>query len=214
MFLLTDIFDKEKDSFEYNDDRLHVDMSYDNILRLFQLFDDEAIRQMDKIIIALEMLVYEFDLIENKGFDELLELYRYIMKEFLDIDLYSKDKDPDQTLDEQDEDPPIKKVMNFNKDATLIYASFLSEYHIDLFEVQGKMHWLQFSALLSNLGDDTAFKQIVSYRTMEIPSTKEASKEYRDHVIKMKKLYSLEDKEERAKKHESLLDSIASTFKK
>lgn len=212
MFLLTNIYDKEKDSLNYKGDTLHLDLSFDNVLRLYQLFDDEQINDLDKIIITLEMLIYEYDLIRGTAFDEQLELYKHILNEFLDIDLYDKDKEG--AVADDDKDEPVKRVMDFDKDAALIYASFLSEYNIDLFEVQDRMHWDQFSVLLANLSDKTAFKQVVSYRTMKVPSSKDASKEYRDHVIKMKKIYNLDDTEAQAQKMENILDSVASTFRK
>lgn len=208
MFQLTTIFDKEKDSFEFQGNILYLDMSFDNILRLFELFTDDNIPSFEKVLIALEMLIYEYEIIEELEFREQFEIYNFILKEFLHIDIDKK-----ETGESEESAAPSKKTMDFVKDAELIYASFLSEYQIDLFQEQDKLHWDKFSALLSNLGDNTAFKQIVSYRTMKVPSAKEASEEYRNHVQKMKRIYSLEDETEQAENLENTLDSIASTFK-
>lgn len=202
MFSLTKIFD---DSFEYRGHTLHVDMAFDNILRLYEMFQDEYFSNFEKMLIALEILIDEYDLIKDISFDEHLELYKYVMQEFLGEKFEDEVSDSDA--------PPPKKVMDFTKDAGLIYASFMSEYKMDLFELRGQLHWDKFSALLTNLGDKTAFKQVVSYRVMKVPSTKEASEDYRNHVIQMKKIYSLEDDEERAEDLESKLDAVASTFK-
>lgn len=204
MFTLTKVFD---DSFDYYDSILNVDMNFDNILRLFEMFDDKAFSNYEKVLIALEMLIYEYEeVIQELDFSEQLTLYKFVLKEFLGINL-------DKNKKEEGEGSPNKKTMDFTKDAGLIYASFLSEYKIDLFEVRGNFHWDKFSALLSNLGDSTAFKQVVSYRTMKVPTAKEASEEYRNHVIKMKQVYGLEDSEEKAENLENTLDTIASTFK-
>lgn len=199
MFSLTNQF---KDSFEFEDNILNVDMSFDNILKLFELFDDTLFKSYEKIPIALEMLIVEYDLIKHLEFMEQFELYNYVLKEFLQLG--KKD-------DEDGEEGSTKKIMDFKQDAGLIYVSFLSEYGIDLFEEQGKLHWYKFSELLANLGDKTAFKKVVGYRTMKVPSTKEVSKEYREHIRKMKKIYSLED-EGTETNMEDKLDSIASTF--
>lgn len=205
MFTLTKIFD---DSFDYYGTILNLDMTFDNILRLFEMFEDEAFSNHEKVLIALEMLIYEYsEAIKHLEFSEQLALYKFVLKEFLAIDLDAK------SSESETEGSPGKKVMDFAKDAGLIYASFLSEYKIDLFEMQGKLHWEKFSALLTNLGDSTAFKQVVSYRTMKVPSTKEASEDYRNHVIKMKQMYSLEDPEQKAENMENTLDTIASTLK-
>lgn len=200
MFLLTDRFE---DSFEFEDDVLNIDMSFDNILRVFELFDDPLFKSYEKVLIVLEMLVIEYERIEDLDFMEQFNLYIFIMKKFLNIDL---DKENEGKEEEQ------KKIMDFEKDAGLIYASFLSEYNIDLFEQHGKLHWNKFSELLSNLGDETAFKQVVGYRVMKVPTVKETSKEHREHVQKMKKLYALEDAEEIQDNMENKLNAIASSF--
>lgn len=204
MFSLTDIFE---DSFDFEGNELNIDMTFDNILRMFELFDDDDFEPSEKILIALEILIIEYELIQDKGFSEQYELYNYVMKEFLDVEM-----DKEETKDGEETPPPTKKVMDFKKDAGLIYASFLSEFKMDLFECQGKLHWNKFSELLKNLNEKTAFKQVVGYRNMKVPSTKDASKEYRDHVQQMKRLYSLEDEAYQQESMESTLDTIASTF--
>lgn len=196
MFLLTNKF---KDNFEFQGNTLNIDMSFDNILRVFELFDDPYFKSYEKILIVLEMLVVEYELISDLDFMEQFQLYDFVMKEFLGIE-----SDKEQT--EQ------KRIMDFNKDAGLIYSSFLSEYNIDLFKQHGKLHWEKFSELLSNLGDETAFKQVVGYRTMKVPSIKETSKEHREHIQKMKRIYALEDEETTNESMENKLDAIASSF--
>lgn len=206
MFTLTKIFD---DSFDYKGTILDVDMDFDNILRLFEMFEDDSFSNHEKVLIALEILIYEYkENVEHLEFHEQLQLYKYILKEFLGIDLEKKPSEEGES-----ESSSNSKSMDFVKDAGLIYASFISEYNIDLFKERGSLHWDKFSALLSNLGDSTAFKQVVSYRTMKVPSSKEASEDYRNHVIKMKQVYGLEDAEAKAENMENTLDTIASTFK-
>jgi len=181
MLRLTDTFDE--DCFEYGELILHVDMSFDNILFLFEMFDDTTFYENEKIPLALEMLIDEYDQIKDIPFDEKFALFKYVMNEFLEIDL---DAEKEQE----------KKIMDFTKDAELIYASFFSVYHIDLFEMQGKLHWHKFNALLTNLNDESPFKQVVGYRTMKVPKSQEGDDEYRKHVIKMKQIHALEQSEE------------------
>lgn len=170
-----------EDSFEYNGNVFHVDMAFDNILRLFEMFDDDTIIDYEKVFLALEILINEYQLLKDRPFQEQLEIYKFLMKEFLDIDL------------ERQETEEQKKIMNFQKDAGLIYASFLHAYNIDLFELQGKLHWYKFSNLLVHLPDKTAFKEVVGYRTMKIPTGNTVSKEYKEHVLRMKRIYALEE---------------------
>jgi Bacteriophage Gp15 protein len=194
-FKLTDTFDN--DCFEYEGKVFHVDMAFDNILRLFEMFDDESFFEWEKILLALEILIVEYDELKDKPYEELFELFKYVMKEFLEIDL-------DKPAEKQ------KKIMDYKKDAELIYASFFAVYKIDLFELHGKLHWKKFQALLTHLDDNSPFKQVIGYRTMKVPSEKQASKEYIQHVRKMKQLYALEDEKSNI---DAVFDALAQTFK-
>lgn len=200
MFSLTH---SPKTSFIFRDFEFNVDLSFDNILRMFELFEDDMFGAYEKILTALEMLILEYGFLEDLSFNEQFYIYEYVMKEFMGIELGKKESES-----------PSKKVMDWNKDAGLIYASFLSEYKIDLHEQMGKLHWETFSVLLANLGDSTAFKQVVSYRTMKVPSSKEASEDYRNHIKKMKQVYSLEEPGDKLESLENTLDTVASTFSK
>lgn len=168
------------DRFEFEGKIYHVDLSFDNVLRLFEMFEDDLYFEIEKIELALKILIKEYYRIKNKSIFEKIEIYKFIMKEFLDIDT-------------EKEEVPQKRVMDFKKDAGLIYASFMNAYGIDLFEKQGKLHWYKFSNLLAHLPDKTAFKEVVSYRVMKVPSGKHVDPEYRRHVLKMKRVYSLDN---------------------
>lgn len=196
MFTLTDRF---TDTLEFENNVLNIDMSFDNIIKLFDLFDDPLFESYEKVDIALSMLIVEYESITDISFIVKLDLYNYILKEFLGFG-------------KGDDSGSSKRVMDFNKDAGLIYASFLTEYRIDLFEQQGKLHWHKFMALLTNLSQDTAFGKVVGYRSMKVPSRKEASEEYRAQIQEMKKAYSLEEEEDIVDNMENKLDAIASSF--
>lgn len=195
-FKLTDTFE---DQFEYEGKIFHVDMAFDNILRLFELFDDKSVPEWEKVLWGLEILIIEYDELKEKPFEEQFELFKFVLREFLDIDL---DQPPEQGQQ--------KKIMDYTKDAELIYASFFAAYKIDLFEMHGKLHWKKFQALLAHLPDDSKFKEVIGYRTMKIPSANKVTKEYRDHVIRMKRLYALEDE---GSNIDDVFDTLAQTFK-
>lgn len=174
---LTDEFD---DRIEYEGQVLNVDMTFDNILLLFEMFDDEAFFEYEKVPLGLQMLVQEYDILSDKSFEEQFALFKYILKEFLDIDLGG-------------EQQSSKKIMDYQKDAGLIYASFFAVYKMDLFELRGKLHWRKFQTLLTHLQDNSPLKQVIGYRTMKVPDVKTSSEEYRQHVINMKRIHGLED---------------------
>jgi hypothetical protein len=192
MSILTSAFD---DYFVFKNSKYKVDMSFDNILRLFEMFNDDTIVKMDKPILAVRMLVEE---VKCDSYEETINLFKYLMKEFIGID-----------VDKQEENQT--KTFDFTKDAEIIYASFFSEYHMDLVEMQGILHWNKFIALLNYLDDESKFKQIVGIRTMKVPSSQEASQEYIDHIRKMKDTYSL-DEEQKGESINDVFDRLAGVF--
>lgn len=186
MLKLTDEFN---DVFKWNGILYHVNLNFDNVLLLFEMFNDNLILRYEKPLYAVEMLIEEE--IEISSYEEAISLFNFLLKEFLGIDT---DGDNNKNS-EGNKDMPKKKIFDYNKDAGLIYASFLSCYGIDLFEMKGKLHWNKFVTLVNHLDDNSKLKQVIGFREMKIPNSKEASKEYIDHVRKMKRVYSLEDED-------------------
>jgi hypothetical protein len=183
------------DTFDYEGEILNINMNFDNILLLFEMFDDDTLTDADKIDIALDMLVIESDKLKFSSFEEMVEFFNYVMKEFLEIDL-NKKKQKNGNKDQDGEEEEPEKFMDYQKDADIIYASFMAAYRIDLFEMQGKLHWKKFKALISHLSDDSKLKQVIGYRTAKIPTGKNVNKDHVDHIKKMKRVYSLEDEKE------------------
>ena len=110
--------------------------------------------------------------------------------------------------------PPSKssgvRTFDWEQDAAVIYASFLSAYGIDLFAMRGKLHWTAFIALLQNLPADSAFGRLIQIRTCEVPKpTKHNQKQIRD-LLKAKAAYRLRiSEEERQAQWQAGLQNIA-----
>ncbi|MFC0271130.1 Gp15 family bacteriophage protein [Metabacillus herbersteinensis] len=185
-----------EDCFEYDGTAFHLNMAFDNVLKVFELFDDDNFSEEEKFFIFFEMMVSNYNDLGNKEIQELCALYEFILNDFIGV---AEKSDGEQ-----------QKIMDFQKDAGLIYASFLSEYDMDLYEQHGKLHWSKFRELLTNLSDKTAFKKAIGYRVMKLPSAKDTSDEYRNHIIKMKQTYALEDE---LQSIDDAFDALAHTFK-
>lgn len=166
---------------EYRGRKYRLNLSFDNVLRFFELLEDKTIEEFEKLLISLEMFVYRFDLLRFDSPEEMVAFYKFILKTYLDID-----------LDQEKQTENTTKVMDYSKDAELIYASFFAAYKIDLLEEQGRLDYRKFKALLNALDENSAFKKAVSYRVVKIPSTTQYNKEQVEHLRKMKQFYSLE----------------------
>lgn len=97
-----------------------------------------------------------------------------------------------------------EKTFDYNYDADILYAAFLSQYGIDLNTVE-YLHWWKFKALFRTLKDDNEIVKIMGYRAIKI--TNEMSKQQRKFYSEMKRKYALPkpEKSERQKKIEDIL---------
>lgn len=164
-----------------------LNMSFDNVLRLIDMLNDKQLNDITQIETGLYMLLgveldYPIEKKEEIFYQIFYETIGKEVEENLPVDL---DGNP---MPQQKED----KIYSIKQDAPYIFASFYQDYGIDLFEVQGKLHWEKFKALLAGLRPDTKFKEIVNIRTMELPTGKGTEKQ-RKRIKELKEYYRLHD---------------------
>lgn len=141
-------------SIAYQDREYPIDLSYDNVLRFYQLLDDADFDEGEKIIAAFHIF---FDKKVPDDPEFLMNVVK-LLGEYVSDSPYGGD-----TASSQDDQAPIR-YFSFQQDAPAIYASFMEQYGIDLIEEQGRLHWDKFKALLDGLGPDTQFRRIVAIR--------------------------------------------------
>lgn len=165
-----------------------IDMSFDNVLRLFDMIKDDELNEAHKVLIGIEMLLGVCFLhdIETQAeiFTQLFE--QTIGEKAAENQPVDIEGNPMPSQNNED----AKKTYSLKEDANFIYASFMQDYNIDLIEQQGKLHWNKFVALLDGLRNDTRFKEVVEIRTMDLPKGKGTAKQ-REQVKKMKEQYAL-----------------------
>jgi len=179
-----------EDTAEIDGVTYELDMSFDNILRLFDLIKDESINDVVKVETGLIMLI-----------NDNLEQYDIETKAQIFIDLFKSaigsDDEEEQAVDLAGNPMPKitdndKKIHDLVQDAEYIYASFMHTYRIDLFEMQGKLHWKKFKALMTGLDEGSIFSRVVGIREAELPTGKGTSKE-RERLRKLKRKYALKE---------------------
>ncbi|EJQ77814.1 Gp15 family bacteriophage protein [Bacillus toyonensis] len=186
MFKLTE---RNYDFYTWNGVRLELNLAFDNILLLFDLFDDESINEYLKTDIALNMLVVDKVSMNQLDMERKSMLLLDILKDRLDIDLKLLTK---KKIEEKEEEKaPTIPTVDFVVDAERIFSSFLFDYNIDLIEQQGKMQWNKFMALFRNLSNKSPMGQALHYRTCEIPPKDKHNADERKRIKKMKETYEL-----------------------
>jgi len=165
----------------------HIDLSFDNVLRLIDMLNDDELDDITQIETGLYMLL---GVRLDYPIDKKEHIFHEIFKQTI-----GKEIEENQPVDISGNPMPQKKeeqVYSIKHDAEYIFASFYQDYGIDLFEWQGKLHWEKFKALLSGLRSDTQFKEIIAIRTMELPTGKGTEKE-RKKIRELKEIYKLKD---------------------
>lgn len=76
-------------------------------------------------------------------------------------------------------------VLDYGIDADYIYAAFMSQYGIDLINIE-ELHWHKFLALFKGLKDDEMICKIMSYRCYE------RSEEKKDIYEELKQMWRIE----------------------
>ncbi|MGG1339881.1 Gp15 family bacteriophage protein [Bacillus toyonensis] len=190
MFKLTD---RNRDIYEWAGFAIELNLSFDNVLKLMELFDDHNVPGQIKPNLALNMLIVDISLLSRLHPSKKEKLLIDVFKDKLDIDLLKSSKKNEMTdsTNDRDSEYPDIPVVNFTIDAEKIYTSFLYDYGINLFEQQGKLQWDEFLALFNNLSEKTPMRTAIHYRTCEIPKKDKHNDDERKHIKKMKARYEL-----------------------
>lgn len=174
-------------SFSYRGEEYSIDLAFDNVLDVFDVLGDKSLRNQEKAEICRELLL------GYSPTDQSLtvELWNYIYKTFIHIE----SKQPLE-YDRQGNPMPVKKeddrkLIDLEKDAPYIFASFQQAYQINLHREQGKLHWYEFQSLLNGLPSETIMQRIIQIRMWE-PSKGESS-EYKQAMRDLQNLYALDD---------------------
>lgn len=101
-----------------------------------------------------------------------------------------------------------KAIYSYEHDADYIFDAFLSQYHIDLTEIE-YLHWWKFKAMFSGL-QDCKFVEIMGYRAMKIDP--KMSRSQRDFYRKMKRFYALPDTRSEEQKEIDMINTFIGMF--
>ena len=157
------------DRIEIDGQQYKLNTGFRTCLRIIYAFEDNRLTIYEKFQVMLENL-----------YDELpSDLNRAVELGTKFLNFGEKEKD--------DGDDLGPRVFSFEHDGNLIFAAFQQTHGIDLSKID--LHWWQFMALFMDLGSETAFCQLISFRKRikDGTASKEEQKEYRMH----RELYDL-----------------------
>lgn len=196
---MLDLSRKLTDKLVIDDKEFPLNLSFDNVLRLFEMWRDEDVPEFVKPHFGIRILTGET--LEDFTVEEMSEVFNEVFEEHISLSTVE-----DNHVEYDLAGNPMKTTASNGKqeqapydiryDGDYIYASFLQAYGIDLFDVQGELHWKKFNALLSGLPEGTKLMEVIKIRKWK--PQKGDSTEYKEEMRKLQKDYALpyEDIEE------------------
>ena len=189
---MLDLSRKLTDKLVIDDKEFPLNLSFDNVLRLFEMWRDEDVPEFVKPHFGIRILTGET--LEDFTVEEMSEVFNEVFEEHISLSTvednhveYDLAGNPMKTTASNGKQEQAPYDIRFDGD--YIYASFLQAYGIDLFDVQGKLHWKKFNALLSGLPEGTKFMEVVKIRKWK--PQKGDSAEYKEEMRRLQKDYAL-----------------------
>lgn len=189
---MLDLSRKLTDKLVIDDEEYALDLSFDNVLRLFEMWRDEDVPEFVKPHFGIRILTGET--LEDFTVEEMSEVFNEVFEEHISLSTVE-----DNHVEYDLAGNPMKTTASNSKqeqapydiryDGDYIYASFLQAYGIDLFDVQGELHWKKFNALLSGLPEGTKFMEVIKIRKWK--PQKGDSAEYKEEMRRLQKDYAL-----------------------
>lgn len=169
-------------------------LSFDRVLKLFEMWGDEEIPEIVRPLLALKILTgVSF---ENLTVDEAMEIVRAIFEEHIQTRKVDDEVEYDlagNVIKTTSSEEPHKRLYNLKYDGDYVFASFMQAYRIDLIEEIGRLHWKKFNALLVGLPEGTKFVEVLKIRSYE--PQKGDSQEYIEKMRELQREFRLPDED-------------------
>ena len=168
-----------------------LNLSFDNVLKLFEMWRDDEIPVFIKPHFALRLLTGKT--FEDWSVEQAMGVFEQIFEEHIQL-RSSNDESVEydlagNVLARVPTGETEKPVYNIAYDGDFIFASFMQAYGLDLFKEQGRLHWKKFNALLAGLPDGTKFVEVIKIRKYK--PQKGDSQSYIDEMRKLQREYAL-----------------------
>ena len=192
---MLDLSRKIKDELVIGDDIYQMNVSFNKVLKIMELVNDEQIDEAYKPYLVIQILT-GYDFTEALTIEQAVITFKMIFDEHIMI-LSPKDNAPVYDLAGNEIKTKIrskssdneKRIFSLKYDADYIYSSFLQAYGVDLIDAQNSLHWKKFNALLNGLPSDTKFAEVLKIRSYK-PQKGDSAK-YKENMKKLQKEYAL-----------------------
>lgn len=196
-----DLIDDLETSILIDDYEIPLDLSFDTVLKFYELLEDDRLQSFEKIYKAFDLFYFGDDVLAKQfSFEQKSKLVEDVSN-YIQKNPYGNSEDG--SLEFEGVEP--EKLYSYTQDAGAIYASFFADYGIDLLKERGKMHYITFKSLLSGLSEKTQFQRILSIRSRSVAGLEG---EALTNLLELQQYYALESE----KTVDNLDNQIGSMF--
>jgi len=161
---LFDLIDDLETSILIDDCEVPLDLSFDTVLKFYELLEDKRLQSFEKIYKAFDLFYFGDEVLAKQfSFEQKSRMIEDISN-YIQANPYGNSKDGDAGF----EGVEPEKLYSYTQDAGAIYASFFMDYGINLLKERGKMHYITFKSLLAGLSEKTQFQRILSIRSRSV----------------------------------------------
>lgn len=176
---------------------LKVNTNFRSFILFELLMQDRDFSNEEKISLALNLFF------ENEEFKTTNEV-----KKAIDgiLWIYSLGKSEENNTSKNEvKEKKQKNIYSYEHDANLIYSAFLSQYNIDLNEID-YLHWWKFKSLFEGLNDENRICEIMGYRATDLSKIKDKDK--KEYYKKLKIKHALPDNRTEEEKEQDFANAL------
>lgn len=173
---------------------LKIETNFRSFILYELLMQDNKVEVKDKIALALKLFYKDYPKDIKKAID--------VINWFYAREDTGKKWQKSNKSSKQNE---RKMIYSYEYDADYIYSAFLSQYGIDLNEIE-YLHWWKFKSLFDGLNDENKICEIMGYRAIDLNKIKD--KDERRKYKKLKQQWALPDERTEEEKENDFAEAF------
>lgn len=170
---------------------LKIDTNFRSFILFELLMQDNKLSTEEKIYLALNLFYESPPKDIKKGIEGILWFYGM--------------GNTNKKSSKKEEKSSRNNIYSFEHDAKLIYSAFLSQYGIDLNEIE-YLHWWKFKSLFEGLNEENKICKYMQYRSIDLSKIKD--KEEKKRYKKLKQLCALPDERTEEEKEKDFANAF------
>lgn len=169
---------------------LKIETNFRSFILFELLMQDRKVSDQDKVALAINIFYKEVPNDIEKAINGIIWFYG---------------RGDTEKKSKKSEKKSKERIYSYEYDADAIYSAFLSQYKIDLNEIE-YLHWWKFKSLFEGLNEQNRICEIMSYRSIDLNKIKDKDEKQKYKKLKMK--YALPDERSEEEKEKDFAEAF------